>query len=125
VRSARAFLFRIARNLALDLVRRDRASPVTAVRDLAALPVLHHEDSPARTIEVREKLLKLADAIEALPPRCREVVILRKLQNLPQREVATRLGLAEKTVEAQLARGLARCEDFLRQRGVRSWYDHE
>jgi RNA polymerase sigma-70 factor (ECF subfamily) len=75
-------------------------------------------------IAAREKLLMLADALESLPPRCREVVILRKLQHVPQREVALRLGLAEKTVEAHLARGIARCEKFLRERGVRGWYDH-
>ncbi len=67
----------------------------------------------------------VADAIEALPSRCRQVVILRKLKGVPQKEVATRLGLSEKTVEAQLARGLARLEEFLRRRGVNGWYADE
>lgn len=125
VRSARAFLFRIARNLALDLVRRDRVAPFSPVRDLEGLSVLDHGSSPDRVLDTQEKLMFLADAIEALPARCREVVILRKIQGLSQREVAARLGLAEKTVEAQLARGISRCEDYLCQRGVRSCYDHE
>jgi RNA polymerase sigma-70 factor (ECF subfamily) len=125
VRSAKAFLFRIARNLALDLVRRDHASPVQRVRDLEAIAVLDHDCSPVQAAVVQEKLMMLADAIEALPPRCREVLILRKLQNLPQRAVAEQLGLTEKTVEAQLARGIARCEAYLRRRGVRGWYDHD
>ena len=124
VRSAKAFLFRIARNLALDLVRRDRSAPFTAVRDFDALPVLEPGPTAVDAIAAHEKLLMLADALESLPPRCREVVILRKLQHVPQREVALRLGLAEKTVEAHLARGIARCEEFLRERGVREWYDH-
>lgn len=125
IRSARAFLFRIARNLALDRVRHDRASPFTAVRDSEALAVLDHDSDPARVIDDHTKLLVLADAIESLPPRCRDVVTLRKLQHLSQRETAARLGLAEKTVEAHLARGLARCEDYLRRRGVCGWYDHD
>lgn len=125
VRSARAFLFRIARNLALDRVRRERSTPVAAVGDLAAVRVLDLGPSAAQTVDTREKLRLLADAIESLPPRCRQVVILRKLQQLPQKEVAARLGLAEKTVEAQLARGIARCEEFLRARGVREWYGDE
>jgi RNA polymerase sigma factor (sigma-70 family) len=125
VRSARAFLFRVARNLALDLVRRDQASPVIAVRDWEGLSVLDHDGDPARAVDERVKLLALVDAIEALPPRCREVVILRKLQQIPQREVARQLGLAEKTVEAHLARGLARCEEFLLRRGIRGWYQHD
>lgn len=125
VRSARAFLFRIARNLALDWVRRDFASPITPLRDWAGLSVLDHDSDPARAADDHARLLALADAIDALPPRCREVVILRKLQQLSQRDTAARLGLSEKTVEAHLARGLARCEEYLRKRGVRGWYDHD
>jgi len=124
VRSARAFLFQVARHLALDLVRRERTSPFIPVRDINALPVLEPGPNASDTATEREKILLLADAIDALPERCRQIMILRKLQSVPQREVATRLGLAEKTVEAHLARGIARCEDYLRRRGVRGWYDH-
>jgi RNA polymerase sigma factor (sigma-70 family) len=125
IHSARAFLFRIARNLALDSARRRQVTPIVELRDLSGLPVVEESPGAGQALEGREKLLMLADAIEALPPRCREVVILRKLQHLSQRETAARLNLAEKTVEAQLARGLARCEDYLRRRGVRGWYDHD
>lgn len=125
IRSARAFLFRVARHVALDLVRREQSGPFIAVGDLAALPVADHGPGAAATVDRQEKIRLLADAVEALPRRCREIVILRKIQLIPQKEVAARLGLAEKTVEAQLARGLARCEDFLRARGVRGWYGDE
>src|SRR5688500_15354315 len=108
IRSARAFLFQVARRVALDLVRRDRRAPFKAVSDLTALPALESGLNGAEAASVQEKLRSVADAIEALPPRCRQVVVLRKLQGVPQKEVATRLGLSEKTVEAQLSRGIAR-----------------
>lgn len=122
IASAKAFLFKVARHLALDLVRRRRVSPIEAVGDLSALPVLAGGAGVAEQVSLQEKIRALADAIEALPARCREVVILRKLQCLSQRETAEQLGLSEKTIEAQLARGLKRCEDFLRRRGVHSYY---
>lgn len=125
IRSARAFLFQVARRVALDWVRRDRRAPFQAVRDLAALPVLESAPNGAEAAGTREKIFLVADAIEALPRRCRQVVILRKIQGVPQKEVAAQLGLAEKTVEAQLARGLSRLEDYLRRRGVSSWYGHD
>lgn len=125
IRSARAFLFLVARRVALDLVRRDHVAPVIALRDLEALPVIQEGAGAPDAVSAREKILLLADAIDALPARCREILILRKLHSVSQRETAARLGIAEKTVEAHLARGLARCEDYLRRRGVRSWYDHE
>jgi RNA polymerase sigma-70 factor (ECF subfamily) len=125
IRSARAFLFQVARRVALDLVRRDRRAPCTTVRDLAALPVLESGLNAAEAAGMQEKLYLVADGVEALPKRCRQIVILRKLQGIPQKEVAARLGLSEKTVEAQLSRGIARLEDFLRRRGVSGWYRDE
>jgi RNA polymerase sigma-70 factor (ECF subfamily) len=89
------------------------------------LPVLESGPNAAEAAGVQEKLHLIADAIEALPSRCRQIVILRKLQGMPQKEVAARLGLSEKTVEAQLSRGIARLESFLRRNGVSGWYADE
>ena len=125
VRSAKAFLFRVARHVALDLVRRERRGPFEAVGDVEELQVADTQSDAPTSVETQEKIRLLADAIESLPRRCREVVILRKIQMRSQKEVAAHLGLAEKTIEAQLSRGLDRCEEFLRSRGVRGWYDHE
>ena len=115
---ARAFLFKIARHRALDILRHDRASPFVAVRDLAALSVAGEEPSPADAITTAEKIELVAEAIAGLPDRCREIVVLRKLQGLSQREVATRLGLSERTVEVQVARGVRRCAEHLRRLGL-------
>jgi RNA polymerase sigma factor (sigma-70 family) len=116
---ARAFLFKIARHRAIDELRRGSASPLVAVRDLAALPVVSEEPGPADALTTAEKIELVADAIAALPERCREVVVLRKLHGLSQREVAARLGLSERTVEVQVARGTRRCADSLRRAGLR------
>ncbi len=115
---ARAFLFKIARNRALDLLRRGQASPLVAVRDLTALSVAEEEHSPADALATAEKIELLADAIADLPDRCREIVVLRKLRGLSQREVAVRLGLSERTVEVQVARGTRRCAEYLRRCGL-------
>lgn len=125
INSARAFLFKVARHVALDLVRRSQVSPLIEARDLDSLPVLDGGTGVAETASNQERIRLLADAIDSLPARCRSVVIMRKIECLPQREVADRLGLAEKTVEAHLARGVVRCEEYLRARGVRALFDHE
>lgn len=123
--SAKAFLFSVARRVALDLVRSQRRSPVDTVSDWETAGVLSTERDPAANVSQQEKIDLLADAIAALPTRRREIVILRKLQRLPQREVALRLDLSERTVENQLYRGIRQCEEYLRIRGVRGLYDHE
>jgi len=120
---ARAFLFKIARNRALDVLRHDRASPLVVVRKMETLAVAEDGPSPADALSTTEKVELLADAIAELPDRCREIVVLRKLQGLSQREVATRLGISERTVEVQVARGVRRCADYLRGCGLTSAVD--
>jgi RNA polymerase sigma-70 factor (ECF subfamily) len=122
IRSAKAFLFTIARRLAIKRVQKNRAAPLDAVGDLAELRVIADEPNPAEALGYREKVALLAEALAMLPARCREIVILRKLHCLPQREVAAQLGLSERTVENQLARGVKRCEQFFRQRGADRLY---
>jgi RNA polymerase sigma-70 factor (ECF subfamily) len=122
IRSAKAFLFKVARNLALDTVRRARISPITAVPDLAALPVMEETADVTKAACAREEIALLAEALDALPPRCREIILLRKFQNLPQKEVAARLGISELTVQEQVYRGVRRLEKILVKRGViRPW----
>ena len=64
---------------------------------------------PARIACGRQRLQLLADAIDALPPRCRDVFIMHKINELPQREVASHLGIALKTVEKHLRLGVLSC----------------
>jgi RNA polymerase sigma-70 factor (ECF subfamily) len=118
IASARAFLFTVARNIALNFVARQRISPLTAVGDLAALPVVDEKRDVAETAARNETLQLLVEALATLPPRCREITVLRKLKGVPQRDVAAQLGISQKTVEEQVARGVRRCEDYLRRRGV-------
>jgi RNA polymerase sigma-70 factor (ECF subfamily) len=114
----RAFLFRVARNVALSLLRRERIAPIIAVKDLAALSVVENGRTAESAACLDEELLLLAQAIDSLPERCREIVILRRIDCLSHREIASRLGIAETTVEVQVARGVKRCAAFLRRRGV-------
>ena len=59
-----------------------------------------------------------AAAIAELPPRCREILVLRKFENLSHREIAQKLGLSVHTVEAQLTKALHRCEEFFARHGL-------
>lgn len=118
VRSPKAFLFTVARNAALDLRRRRavlNAQPITETAPMAVL-----EDSPGVVdlVSRRQELALLAEAIRALPERCQQVFLLRKIQGLSQREIAARLGITENTVETLVGKGARRCADYLRERGV-------
>lgn len=101
----KAFLFTTARHLMADRVRRERIVSIRAGGDTDFLNVLVDEVSPERRASVNEELVRLARAFDRLSAKCREVVWLRRVKELPQKEVAQRLGLSEKTVEKHLRTG--------------------
>ncbi len=120
IASARAFLYTVARRLALNLIDRQKNAATIFVGDFAACPVLQDGAGVSERVSRQEIYDLLGEALATLPARCREISVLRKLQGLSQREVAARLGLSEKTVAEQVARGARRCEEFLRRRGITS-----
>ena len=104
--SPKAFLFATARNLMTDRIRRSRVIFIDSTQDFEGLNVLVDEISPERRLGARQELRVLARAFDALSEKCRNVVWLRRVEGLSQRETAQCLGLREGTVESHLARGV-------------------
>jgi len=104
--SAKAFLFATARHLMTDRIRRQRVVSIDTMGDLDTLNVLIDEISPEQRVRARQELRRLALAFDSLPPKCRETVWLRRVDELSQNEVAQRLGISPRTVEKHLMKGL-------------------
>jgi RNA polymerase sigma factor (sigma-70 family) len=102
----KSFLFTTARHLMTDRFRRQRIVAIDAVGDLEALNVTVEELSPEERASAHQELRRLAEAIDGLPPRCREAVWMRRVDDLPQKEVAARLGVTQKTVEKHIMKGM-------------------
>lgn len=114
----RAYLFVVARNVALDLVRREKTVEVERVGAMEELRLVEERPDAAETLSREQELALLDEAMRALPPRCREILTLRRIEGLSHRAIAEKLGIAEATVNAQLAIGLMRCRQYLCARGV-------
>jgi len=119
IRFCKAFLFTTARNVAINLLQRQRINPLMPVADLASLAVLDEKADVSEATCTKEEIALLADGIDALPARCREVFVLRRIKGVSQAEIAAQLGISEQTVQAQVQRGVKACAEFLRRRGVR------
>lgn len=107
------FLFAIARRLMTDRVRRQRIVAIDSVGDFDALNVLADDISPERDTAAHQDLRRLVEALDSLPDKCREVIWLRRIDGLSQRQVAIHLGLSEKTVEGHMTKGMKRLTDAL------------
>ena len=111
--AARQFVFTTARNLLIDRVRREHVVPIEAVADLGALGVAIEEPWPDRIAIARDELRRLQSALDKLPRRCREAVVLRQVNGLSRREIALRMGIGEETVKEYVAEGVRALADML------------
>jgi RNA polymerase sigma factor (sigma-70 family) len=110
---AKPFVFTIARNLIIDRVRHERVIPIEAVADLNALGAAKDEPGPDRIVVARDELRRLQAALDHLPPRAREVVTLRRIEGMPRREIAARMGITEDTVAEHLSSGMRALANLL------------
>ncbi|MDI1248442.1 MAG: sigma-70 family RNA polymerase sigma factor [Lacunisphaera sp.] len=118
VRHPRGLLFATARNAAHDLHRRRTTANTIPITEFVASRVFDSALNAAETTSRQQETDLLATAIAALPPRCREILVLRKFENLSHREIAEKLGISVHTVEAQLNKALHRCVDFFARHGL-------
>ena len=120
----RAFVFTIARNLLIDRARRAQIVAIDSYAELERDAGGALADSapdlltPERHASGRAELRLLEQALSALPLRCQQVVRLRKIEGLSQREVAQRMGIGEDTVEKQIAKGMRALADALLLKGI-------
>ena len=113
MQSPEAYMYRTASNLAVDRQRQkharvdeDCAEPLNEAIESAAPGAL-------RVIESQQRLQQLRDAVEQLPPMCRQVFILHKYRQLTYREVAMHLGISVSMVEKHMMKALTRLDKAL------------
>jgi RNA polymerase sigma factor (sigma-70 family) len=116
--SPKAYLFTIARNLAVERVRRVTSHATDSVADVEALNVFSEESAADVQLDARRRFESFCTAVDSLPPMCRRAFVLRKVYKLSHSEIAEVLGVSPSTIEKHVGKGLRRCRDYLRERGM-------
>jgi len=93
----RNWLYRIATNVAVDVLRSQKETV-----DVEAVEVPDAESGPEVLAEVRERGERVRQAVLALPPASRAVVVLREYEDLSYKEIADTLGIPIGTVMSRL-----------------------
>lgn len=115
MQSPKAFLFAVARNLALDQIRRRQVASGEGLVRIDDFDVLDETADVTEAVARNQELETLTAAIQSLPDRCRRIFTLRKVYGLSQSDIARKLGVSEHTVSAQLTIGLHKCTDYMRR----------
>ena len=111
--NTKAFVFRTARNLLINRVRREHVVPIEAVADPEALGLALDMPGPDRSVIARDELRRLQAALDDLPPRCREAIVLGCIEGLSGREIAARMGITEAGVSIHLDNGIRALVDIV------------
>ena len=120
IRHPRSFLYRTARNLALDHIKRSES------RVIVGLPGEEEEQGDSDTAQIsldvydqlaaKQEFEIFCKAVQQLPEQCRRVFVLRKVYGYSQKEIAQALDIGESTVEKHIAYGIKRCSSFIAAR---------
>lgn len=113
VRTPLALLRKISHDQAINRYRSERRSQSWLIEMPEPLEAVCTAPSPPRRYESARELELLTEAISQLPERCQMVFVMHKIHELPQAEVAERMGISLKTVEKHLRLGLAACRAHL------------
>lgn len=100
------FLFVTAANLLKDYYRAQARHGGAKVTSIDNVEVETLEPNPGQTVEDRDEIGVLLGAIEDLPPKCRAVFVLFRFEDVPQAEIARRMGITVSMVEKHIAAAL-------------------
>lgn len=109
----RQFVVTTARNLLINRFRREHIVSIEAMADLDALEAAFDVPDPERNAAARDELRRLQHALDRLPQRTREVLIMRRVEGLSRVEISVRLGISEETISAHVTDGMRALTEML------------
>lgn len=110
--SVKAFLFSASKFKSLNLLR-DTQNQKKIVERIGKTESSQMHEQPGLYIDTEEFKKILDSAIEHLSPKCREIFLLSKSEELSNREIAERLDISVKTVENQMTIAIKKLREYL------------
>lgn len=110
--NARAYLFQIASNIAIDRLRRGQLHNKYLQSEASEGDGLWRI-SPERTAMAQQDLDKVLSLIDQLPPKCRQAFLLHRGQHLSYEEIARELKVSVSMVEKYIIQALKHCRKGL------------
>lgn len=109
LRNPHAYLFQVARSVAHGITARLMRDSALFDDELDQTQVADEAPGPERVVAARQQLGLLIETISSLPPKCRVVFVLSRLEGLSNGEIATKLGISRNMVEKHIIRALMAC----------------
>lgn len=119
IRAPKSFLFTVAKHTALNENSKKCNSATVAVEDFEDTTVLIDKSQVGADdiLDGKRKLFVFAQAVANLPPKCRQVFLLRKMEGMKVKEIARTLDISVSGVEKHIATGLVKCSQYFKENG--------
>lgn len=117
--AALAWMMRVARNRALDQLRRQRVRPPTVNDDAEEVESVAAPMTVEEAVEIQTRRVQVQRALESIPEEQRVCLELAYFEGLSQREIAEQTNMAVGTIKSRIRIGLEKVERLLRGSGVR------
>lgn len=118
VRDPKPFVFRAAKNIVLDRIKRDSVVHIEALANLEELEIADSAPSPERVVFARSELEWVIGLVANLPERCKSVFRARRIYGLSQQETADTLGLSDSVVEHEMMKGMRLMSEMVAEYGI-------
>lgn len=113
IENHRAYIYRVAGNLAVDTMRREGRHTAWLTGDEPDENIADPTPSPERIAIGRDRLRRFEEALETLPPKARLALLMFRVDGLSHREIADRLNVSESMVAKYIGQALRHCRDRL------------
>ncbi|WP_417318451.1 RNA polymerase sigma factor [Emcibacter sp.] len=114
IKSPKAFLYRIAHNLAIKALRRRKIVRFENSLDGEHMEVKCAEPLADQRLNSKQEFKLFCDAVWKLPPRCRQVFILRVIKRHSYKEIAQKLEISVSTAEKHVLKGMRDCQHYIK-----------
>lgn len=108
-----AYVYRLARNLAISRLRNQSVVNRFVHQVSHQMETANINNDPQTSCTAEEDKTLLLEAINSLPPICRQVFVLRKLHGKSHQEISEDLAISIKTVENHIYKGMQYCHHYL------------
>lgn len=106
INSPKAYFNQTVRNILVERARRARVVNIQTVAEIDRVPGEVDERSPERIVMGREALAQVNEVLGGLPKRTSDILRMRRLEGMSQKEIAATLGISEAVVEYEAAKAI-------------------
>lgn len=110
-----SYLFQIASNLVVDKIRKDSSHKQDQHVPFHDVDVYDEVQDPTEILFWQEGLEAVKRSLFELPPRSRQILLMRRLRGMSATEIAATIGVNKRTVERELISAVAHCKQYFQE----------